>query len=464
MTNLNKNFSRTMLCGFVLLTSILEVGAQGAIINEFSNGTTGSQEYIELLTIGSTAAPTTPVDLRGWLFDDNNGQYGVGVGVAGGHFRISPTCTNLSAIPVGSLVVFYNAGERNPTIPADDPSDANGDKVYILPHTNSCLEVTATLPTASNSTYLPSSYTAPINASWGNIGFANGGDAVQLRKPDGTFFHGFSWGSATGSPVGTFPSFPIEVGGGSSFDIDTRTGGNMAYIFNCGNYSKAVNFTRQTASTFGNETPGAINNTPNDKIISKIRLGSLDYADLNNDLYCQQPLSVELMRFDAVKENKNVKLEWQIPVQKDFKTCDIQRSVNGFNYESLGSFSKQNDKASYTFLDVNPLNSTGYYRLEMKDNEGKTEYSKTISIAANEKQMFTFAPNPVTDYLSISTEQNEANAVQEVSVFDGVGRLVKSQKMQSDASTIDFSGLNKGIYLVQIKGNNQITHRKIVKQ
>jgi Secretion system C-terminal sorting domain len=459
MTNLNKNFSRTMLCGFVLFTSIFEVGAQGAIINEFSNGTAGAQEYIELLTIGSIAAPTTPVDLRGWMFDDNNGQFGT-AGVASGHFRISATCTNLSAIPVGSLVVFYNANDLNPLLPADDPSDANGDKVYVLPHNNGCLETTTTLPTSINILYTPSSYVAPSISSWSNIGFANGGDAVQLRKPDGSFFHGFSWGTAGTS----FPTFPAELGSGSSFLLSSSTGTNMAYIFNCGNYSNSANFTRQTASTSGNQTPGATNNSTNTKMINALRLGTFNYSNLNDELFCQTALGVELMRFDAVKENKNVKLEWQIPVQKDFKTCDIQRSVNGFNYESLGSFSKQTDKANYTFIDIRPLNSTGYYRLEMKDNEGKTEYSKTISIAANEKQTFTFAPNPVTDYLSISTEQNEANAVQEVSVFDGVGRLVKSQKMQSDVSTIDFSGLNKGIYLVQIKGNNQITHRKIVKQ
>jgi Secretion system C-terminal sorting domain len=452
-----------MLCGFVLFTSILKIEAQGAIINEFSNGTATAQEYIELLTIGSTAASTAAVDLRGWMFDDNNGQFGTS-GVASGHFRISATCTNLSAIPVGSLVVFYNANDLNPLLPADDPSDANGDKVYVLPHNNGCLETTTTLPTSTNILYSPSSYVAPSISSWNNIGFANGGDAVQLRKPDGSFFHGFSWGTAGGSPIGTFPTFPAELGGGSSFLLSSSTGTNMAYIFNCGNYSTATNFTRQTASTSGNQTPGATNNSTNTKMINAIRLGAFDYANLNNDLFCQTTLGVELMRFDAVKENKNVKLEWQIPVQKDFKTCDIQRSVNGFNYESLGSFSKQNHKASYTFLDANPLNSTGYYRLEMKDNEGKPEYSKTISITANAKQMFTFAPNPVTDLLSISTENYEANTMQEVSVFDCVGRLIKSQKMQSDVLNIDFSDFNKGIYLVQIKSNNQITHRKIVKQ
>jgi Secretion system C-terminal sorting domain len=459
MTNHYKVFTKTVLCGFVLFSSILKIEAQGAIINEFSNGTTGSQEYIELLTIGSTAAPTTPVDLRGWMFDDNNGQFG-SAGVASGHFRISATCTNLSAIPVGSLVVFYNANEINPLLPADDPSDANGDKVYVLPHNNGCLETTTTLPTSANNLYSPSSYVAPSISSWVNIGFANIGDAVQLRKPNGSFFHGFSWGTAGTS----FPTFPAELGGGSSFLLSSSTGTNMAYIFNCGNYSNAANFARQMASTSGNQTPGATNNSTNTKMINALRLGTFNYSNLNDELFCQTALGVELMRFDAVKENKNVRLEWQIPVQKDFKTCDIQRSVNGFNYESLGSFSKQNDKANYIFLDVNPLNSTGYYRLEMKDNEGKTDYSKTISIAANEKQTFAFAPNPVTDILSISTENYETNTVQEVSVFDAVGRLVKSQKMQNDILNIDFSDMNKGVYLVQIKGKNQISHRKIVKQ
>jgi Secretion system C-terminal sorting domain len=459
-----KMFIKKIFFVFVSFSSIIKLDAQGAIINEFSNGIAGSQEYIELLTIGSVTAPTIPVDLRGWIFDDNNGQYGDGVGVATGHFRISPTCTNLSALPVGSLIIFYNAAEPNPLLPADDPSDANGDKVYVLPHTDGCFETTLTLPSASNISYLPSTYIAPSSTSWSSIGFANLGDAVQLRKPNGTFFHGFSWGIATGNPIGTFPMFPTEMGGGNSFDIDSRIGTNMAYIFNCGNYSSASNFTRQTASTTGNETPGTTNNASNAKMIAKIKSGLFDYAHLSNEFYCQQTLGVELVHFNAIKENKTIKLEWQIPPQNDFKSCDVQRSSNGVTYESLGSFMKQSNNINYTFLDVNPFNSVAYYRLEMMDNEGKREYSKTISVATDETQMFTFAPNPLSDYLSISTNQNELNVTYEVSIFDSVGRLVKNKKMQNDFSTIDFSDLTKGIYLVQIKGNNQITHRKIIKQ
>jgi Secretion system C-terminal sorting domain len=458
-----KMLIKKIFYGFVIFSFITKLDAQGAIINEFSNGMTGSQEYIELLIIGSNTSPKNPVDLRGWIFDDNNGQYGLNVGVAAGHFRIAPTCTNLSALPVGSLVIFYNAAERNPLIPIDDPSDANGDKIYVLPHTDICLETTLALPGAASISYLPSTYIASSSTSWSSIGFANLGDAVQLRKPDGTFFHGFSWGIATGNPTGSFPMFPTEMGGSSSFDIDSKIGTNMAYIFNCGNYSSATNFTRQTASTIGNETPGTSNNSSNAKVIAKIKSGLFDYANLSNEFYCQQTLGIELAHFNAIKENKTIKLEWQIPLQIDFKSCNIQKSLNGVIYESLGSFIKQPNNINYTFLDENPFN-LGYYRLEMMDNEGEKEYSKTISVADVETQMFTFIPNPVSDYLSISTNKNELNATHEIFIFDGVGRLVKKQKMESDKLTIDFSKLDKGVYLVQINGNNQVTHRKIIKQ
>jgi hypothetical protein len=79
--------------------------------------------------------------------------------VAPGHLRINPTCYN--AVLPGSIILIYNAADRNALIPADDPTDSNNDMIYIIPHTNTCIQANTTVPNATTPTltYTSGSYT-----------------------------------------------------------------------------------------------------------------------------------------------------------------------------------------------------------------------------------------------------------------------------------------------------------------
>jgi gliding motility-associated-like protein len=278
-------FNKPVLFGIGLLAFNLlpkQATAQGFIVNEASNGSTGStQEYIELLSIGSAGAATASLDARGWIIDDNNGEFSGNFGIASGHFRITSGCSALSNLPVGSLVVVYNANDRHPLLPADDPTDSNGDNVYIIPHTNACIEKTSTLPTAANNIYSPVTYSNTALADWASImALANGGDAVQVRRPNGAFQHGFCYGA---SLTATFPSFPAAFGGGQSFNVSIANGSNKSYIFGCGDWTNVSNFSEIASAA---STPGASNNTANSDLIQKIRTGAFDYTNLANPNNC----------------------------------------------------------------------------------------------------------------------------------------------------------------------------------
>jgi hypothetical protein len=100
----------------------------------------GTREYMEFLVVGD---PCTTVDLRGWIIDDNNGpddaicegfstQF-ASAGIAGGYVRFRNMYA-LGCVPVGSIILVYNGAEKNTSITlADDPTDSNGDLVYVLP-------------------------------------------------------------------------------------------------------------------------------------------------------------------------------------------------------------------------------------------------------------------------------------------------------------------------------------------
>ena len=60
----------------ISLSNLLMAQAPTLVINEVSNGMSGTREYIELLVVGPPSQPCSPpetLDLRKWILDDNTG-------------------------------------------------------------------------------------------------------------------------------------------------------------------------------------------------------------------------------------------------------------------------------------------------------------------------------------------------------------------------------------------------------
>ncbi|MFY7711275.1 beta strand repeat-containing protein, partial [Tenacibaculum sp. MEBiC07804] len=247
----------------------------GLIVNEASNGSSGSEDWVELLVVGDPSNPTTNVDLTGWIFDDNNGDFEgstTGVGIASGYIVFGSA---FNSVPPGSLIVIYNnaSGAKDPNIGPDDPTDSNGDGVYILPGNHSSLSGCSSNPTSSDPSYVPC--TTPTTSTWSRTAFRNGGDAAQTRKPDGTFYHGFAYGDVTAP----FPTFPC---GGSSFNLGAG-GTGSTFAFQCGDWEDSGNFVRSGSS---GRTPGYANSDENQSFIDRLSDGSVDYSNLNDASNC----------------------------------------------------------------------------------------------------------------------------------------------------------------------------------
>jgi len=182
---------------------------QNVRINEFSQGTSGSKEWVELVvsstsTINNTNCVLAKVSIAGWILDDNNGDFSpinhfTGSGVAPGHmkFRNVQPWNNL---PIGAIIVIYNSADRDISIPPDDPFDwVNNDCVYIIPSNHPSIEYCTTSPSVSNCTtradYGACSYVSTGN--WSNVSLANAGDAIQIRDQSFNLVHGLVYGRST---------------------------------------------------------------------------------------------------------------------------------------------------------------------------------------------------------------------------------------------------------------------------
>jgi gliding motility-associated-like protein len=224
------------------------------IINEFSQGPTGTQEYIELVVVGQrNCAGDSCADIRGWMIDDNNGWYGAAAsqGIAPGHIRFSNDA-NWSCVPFGSIILIYNLGDKNPGITmVDDPTDANNDNVYVLPSVSSLIEGATTTPVSPSSlTYVyPASTVYSASPAWNAIGLANTGDAVIVVDPatPGSAHHSIAYGNLTAAA--------------SAVIQKATSGGAKNYYLADDQYTLSASYIVGNAPA--DETPGTANNAAN---------------------------------------------------------------------------------------------------------------------------------------------------------------------------------------------------------
>lgn len=256
---------------FIALLTFIKVSNAQLVINELSQGASGAKEYVEFLVIGTPSCDSSTVDLRGWVFDDNNGWHasGAGRGIAAGHKRFSSNI-QWASIRMGALIVIYNETDRNPLIPADDPTDANHDCVYILPSSSSLFDHNSTTP--SSSLYVPyagSTYSGIGN--WAPLGMSNSDDAFHSVSPSalGRPYFAIAWGNNVDSNTVYFPG-TMGVNVVSMFNlIDDNP-------FNAANYSKDAIISGSSL-----ETPGSPNNLANLAWINLMKNSCLPFTSTN---------------------------------------------------------------------------------------------------------------------------------------------------------------------------------------
>lgn len=346
----------------------------GLIINEWSNGSSGNQEYYEFVVAGQCG---TTVDIRGYILDDNNGTFttpsaysGTSSGIAPGHFRFSYVA-QWASIPVGSLIVIYNNGDPNSSLPADDPTDSNLDSLYVIPHDNALFErcVTLPAPTSPDSTYTPCTYAASPTNGWGVLSLRNGGDAIQIRNQDGSYYHGVSYG---GSEISGGPHNLKQFNG---------NGSGMCGWFSDGDFFDVSNWS--SGSVAGNETPGVANNSANAAWLSQMRNPNAANCPI-------VVLPVELIDFDGKKMEGANLLHWQTQSENNSTYFTLERSMDVQNWEIISiepAAGNSQSLITYSFDDRGFKNGVvNYYRLSQTDVDGSTEvFGKIVSIDNREE-------------------------------------------------------------------------------
>lgn len=224
--------------------------SQQLVINEVSQGPSGSKEFVELVVVGTPTCNSIPcMDLRNYIIDDNNGNHatGGGTGIASGCVRLA-NIPFWSCIPVGTIILFYNSSDLNAAVPPVDLSMSDNNCRLVIPISDcTLLERHTSQPSTANAAYPTTGFTS-CGGTWAEVSMANGDDSFQVINPAGGMAHAVSWGNNSASTI-------IYFSGGA--------GGNVIRNLNTVNTNPANQANWSMVSAAGNETPGSPNNAAN---------------------------------------------------------------------------------------------------------------------------------------------------------------------------------------------------------
>jgi hypothetical protein len=186
------------------------------------------------------------------------------------------------------------------------------------------------------------------------------------------------------------------------------------------------------------------------------------------------PLPVELTRFDALAVEQNAQLSWTTAQERDNAGFQVERSFDGTRFEFLGFVTGAGTSSQvqhYSFVDTGVGRQHPgkvYYRLQQRDQDGKTSYSAvrvlTFAEVAGLTPSVSLYPNPAQAQTTLDLTQLPAAAYQ-VSIVDLTGRLVQAQTLTGGLShSLEISRLTSGSYLVIIRNGSLKITQRLLKQ
>ena len=162
-------------------------------------------------------------------------------------------------------------------------------------------------------------------------------------------------------------------------------------------------------------------------------------------------LPVTLAAFTAVKNEKQVMLEWKTASEINTDYFEVQKSADAHLWETIGNVAagvESKELLSYTFTDSKPFSGDNLYRLKTVDQDGSFAYSRIRSLSFENNKSISLYPNPVSQRLYVNPA--ELANIESIRIMNALGQIVVANSAVSE-NGIRMEHLPQGMYMVQIK-------------
>ena len=291
-------------------------------------------------------------------------------------------------------------------------------------------------------------------------------------------------------PAGSFDAvLSIPANGMQFVDIQTPDGGIGDYFtvtYELVEGEEVVRMLNHTALPNDGSTEfieiilkGTVANQPgqNYKLIVNIQnLGGGSDDPFNNSfntaVQVDVPLPIKLGNFSTkVNDCSAVDILWDTYSEENFDRAEVQKSVDGKNFKTIGTVKSKGNGISvhnsYVFTDRSPLVSgTVYYRLKAIDLDNAFSYSKLATAIADCDGVLdmNIYPNPTQGTANVTFKGFKNKTECNVILLNVKGEVVKDYKM--DPLTNNFLNVNdlpSGVYFLKLIDDSVSLQKKFVK-
>jgi hypothetical protein len=254
--------------------------------------------------------------------------------------------------------------------------------------------------------------------------------------------------TATATAVHNF-----EVGGTASANYDRLNAGGNVYLDGTLNVSLISGFVPSASNPDLPIITGTINGTF--ATVNKPAQYLLIYNNNSVVLRVSSTLPVSFSHVDVKKEGTAAKLTWTIQTELNVLKYEVERSSNGNNYRKVGEVAATSLN-QYTFTDDAPQDKN-YYRIKSVDRDGKPGYSIVVSYSQGKSSVALRAfPSPANSELNIQHSTAAAASRLVITAVDGRTLQTIFPAGGVQKTTVNVSGLNKGMYLVRYFNGNEL--------
>ncbi len=190
-------------------------------------------------------------------------------------------------------------------------------------------------------------------------------------------------------------------------------------------------------------------------------------------------LPIELLSFDAVSQNNEVKITWQTSVEINNDHFIVERSEDGVVFEEIANVmgaGNSNVVLDYLIYDFNPIKGISYYRLKQVDFDRSEIIYPMVSVNINTDNLDIEAkinvyPSPFSnrDNLTVDLIGFDYNENVQLTVTDAMGRIVFKENCFADNTILAnklynlFANIETGYYLIMIKSNTKDASTRLIK-
>jgi hypothetical protein len=165
-------------------------------------------------------------------------------------------------------------------------------------------------------------------------------------------------------------------------------------------------------------------------------------------------LPISLTTISASPANGKSLIKWETTSEQNTRDFVVEHSTNGTLWlpvATMNAAHNSNTLQSYQYIHATAARGINYYRLQQRDVDGRTSYSKTMSVLlTGTKAKLNVYPNPVVNgRLNVQLELAAT-----LKLYNSNGMLALSKQLPAGSQQVNVKALAKGIYRLQANGEN----------